>query len=69
MSPLVGVRVGVACLGVHGVARAPHTSLTDTHAHRATDDGGSGGLGSLGAPRVARVVVHDGVGGEGNCEE
>ena len=47
----------------------PATSLTRTHAHRATDDGWGGDLGSRGAPRVARVVVHDGVGGEDDRED
>ena len=39
-----------------------------THAHRATDDGGGGDLGSRVAPRAARGSVHDGIGGNGDCE-
>ena len=39
-----------------------------THAHRATDDGGGGDLGSRGAPRAARGSVHDGTGGDVDCE-
>ena len=63
-SPRVVVLVGVACAEVHGVARTllPH-SPTHTHTVRQTTVG-VGTWVALGAPRAARVSVHDGVGGD-----
>ena len=67
-SPRVGVLVVVACAWVHGVAQAllPH-SPTHTHTVRQTTVG-VGSWVAMVAPRAARGSVHDGVGGDCDCD-
>ena len=64
-SPRVDVLVGVVLAADHGVDQAMLLTLTHTHAHRATDDGGGVVMGSRGGAMMSPVSVHDGIGGGG----